>query len=531
MEQQPLLRMEGISKRFPGVQALDNVDFEVYPGEILGFVGENGAGKSTLVKILSGVYYKDQGSIWFNGQPVEIRSPHEAQEIGITTIYQELALVPYLSVAENIFLNREPRRVRQIGLVDFRTQKRQAEEIMADLGVEIPGDRLVKDLTVAAQQMVEIAKAVSRNASLILMDEPTSALSSKEVDALFNLMHRLKERGVSVVFISHRLEEVLEVVDRIIVMRDGRRVGTLRRDEADETKIIRMMVGREVGLFPKEDAPIGEPVLEVRNISGANGVKDVSFSVRRGEIVGLAGLVGAGRTEVARLICGADRLTAGTILLNGKEVKINSPGDAVENGIGWVPEDRKQHGLVLMMDVKSNITLAILRRISGLAGAVRARSERQVAQEYVKALSIATPSISQTTSNLSGGNQQKVVVAKWLSAKPKLLIMDEPTRGIDVGAKAEVHALMSRLAKEGMGILMISSEMPEIIGMSDRVIVMCQGRVTGEFSRPNLSQEEIMTCATRFLKVDAVVDETGAVVAPAWPGEGEVETEPKAAEG
>jgi ABC-type sugar transport system ATPase subunit len=522
MEQQPLLRMEGISKRFADVQALQDVDFEVYPGEILGFVGENGAGKSTLVKILSGVYHRDQGSVWFRGQPVEIRSPHEAQEAGITTIYQELALVPHLSVAENIFLNREPRRVRQIGLVDFKAQKRQAEEILADMGVEIPGDRMVKDLTVAAQQMVEIAKAVSRNASLILMDEPTSALSSKEVDALFALMRRLKEKGVSVVFISHRLEEVLQVVDRIIVMRDGHRVGTLAREEATTAGIIRLMVGREVGLFPKQDAPIGEPILEVRNISGNNGVREVSFSVRKGEIVGLAGLVGAGRTEVARLICGVDCLTEGSILLGGKEIKIRNTGDAVEWGIGWVPEDRKQHGLVLMMDVKSNITLAILRRLSGWTGTIRARSERDIAQEYVKALSIATPSISQITSNLSGGNQQKVVVAKWLSAKPKLLIMDEPTRGIDVGAKSEVHALMSRLAQEGMGILMISSEMPEIIGMSDRVIVMCQGRVTGEFSRPNLSQEEIMTCATRFLKVDAV-DETGAVIAPNVEGGYDVE--------
>jgi ABC-type sugar transport system ATPase subunit len=396
-----------------------------------------------------------------------------------------------------------------------------AEEIMFDLGVEIPGDRLVKDLTVAAQQMVEIARAISRNASLILMDEPTSALSSKEVDALFNLMRRLKERGVSVVFISHRLEEVLAVVDRIIVMRDGQRVGTMLRAEATETNIIRMMVGRAVGLFPKEEAQVGETVVEVRNLSGANGVRDVSFNIRQGEIVGLAGLVGAGRTEVARLITGADRLSAGEILIEGKPVKIKDTADAVRAGIGWVPEDRKQHGLVLMMDVKSNISLAILKRISGTLGRINAKSEREIAEEYVTALSIATPGISQTVSNLSGGNQQKVVVAKWLSAKPKLLIMDEPTRGIDVGAKAEVHALMSRLAKEGMAILMISSEMPEIIGMSDRVIVMCQGRVTGEFARPNLSQEEIMTCATRFLKLDAV-DETGAVIAPTETGDHEV---------
>ena len=513
MDKQPLLRMESISKRFPGVQALEDVDFEVYPGEVLGFLGENGAGKSTLVKILSGVYTKDQGTIWFKGQPVEIHSPHEAQNVGITTIYQELALVPYLSVAENIFLNREPRLFRPLGMVDFRLMKQQAEGIMADLGVEIPGDKLVKELTVAAQQMVEIAKAISRNASLILMDEPTSALSSKEVDALFSLMGRLKEKGVGVVFISHRLEEVLEVVDRIIVMRDGHRVGELARAEATKTKIIQMMVGREVSLFPKEEAQIGEPILEVRNLSGSNGVKDVSLTVHKGEIVGLAGLVGAGRTEVARLICGADRVTGGSLIVDGKEVQIHHTGDAVDQGIGWVPEDRKQHGLVLGMDVKSNISLAILKRISGVTGAINAGKEREIALHYVDTLSIATPGIGQTVSNLSGGNQQKVVLAKWLSSKPKLLIMDEPTRGIDVGAKAEVHALMSHLAQEGMGILMISSEMPEIIGMSDRVMVMCQGRITGEFARPNLSQEEIMTAATRFLRLEAV-DETGAEVAP-----------------
>jgi ribose transport system ATP-binding protein len=508
MAEQPLLRMEQISKRFAGVQALDSVDFEVQPGELLGFMGENGAGKSTLVKVLSGVYARDHGTIYWRGQPVEIRSPHEAQGIGISTIYQELALVPHLSVAENIFLNRECRRVRQAGLVDFREQERQAEAIMADLGVEIKGNKLVKQLTVAAQQMVEIAKAVSRNASLIVMDEPTSALSSKEVTALFDLMRRLKEKGVSVVFISHRLEEVLSVVDRIIVMRDGHRVGELSRAEATESSIIRMMVGREVGLFPKQEAPIGGPLLEVRNLCGDNGVRDISFTVHKGEILGLAGLIGAGRTETARLICGADRLTSGSIRIDGKEVKIHNPSKAVENGIGWIPEDRKQHGLVLGMTVKENVTLTILKRISNALGAVRGRSERDISQHYVDALQIATPSLSQVVRNLSGGNQQKVVLAKWLSSKPRILIMDEPTRGIDVGAKAEVHALMSSLAQEGMAIVMISSEMPEIMGMSDRVIVMCQGRVTGEYERAQLSQEQIMADATRFLALDAL--ESGA---------------------
>ena len=502
METEPLLRTEGISKSFPGVQALDNVDFEVYPGEILGFVGENGAGKSTLVKVLSGVYHKNQGTIWLDGKVVEPRTPQEAQNLGISTIYQELALVPHLSVAENIFLNREPRRVPVIGMVDFPKMNRQAKEILHDLGADVPVNKPVRELPVAAQQMVEIAQAVSQNAGLIQMDEPTSALSSKEVDALFALMRRLKEKGVPVVFISHRLEEILQVVDRIIVMRDGRRVGTLPISEATEEKIIRLMVGRDVGLFPKEDADVGAPVLEARNLSG-DGIRDVSFTVRKGEIVGLAGLVGAGRTDLARLICGVDRLSGGEILVDGESVKIGSPADAVKYGIGWVPEDRKQHGLILRMDVKENTTMPILKRISNMLAAVQTKKETEIAGHYVEALSIVTPSLSQAVNNLSGGNQQKVVLAKWLSSEPKALIMDEPTRGVDVGAKAEVHALMSRLAQQGMGILMISSEMPEIIGMSDRVIVMCQGRVTGEFERDEMSQEEIMTCATKFLSLDA----------------------------
>ncbi len=503
MANEPLLRMENISKSFPGVQALDNVNFEVYPGEILGFVGENGAGKSTLIKILAGVYSKDSGTIWFNGKVVEPRSPQDAQALGISTIFQELVLIPHLSVSENIFLNQEPRRVPALGMVDFREMRIKAEALLHDLGTAIPGNKLVRDLTVAAQQMVEIAKAMSHNARLILMDEPTSALSSKEVDALFHLMRQLKARGVSVVFVSHRLEEIREVVDRVIVMRDGHRVGELPVAEATEEKLIQYMVGRKVGLFPKEEAEISTPVLEVRNLSGKNGVQNVSFTVRRGEIVGLAGLIGAGRTEVVRLICGIDPMTSGEILIDGKPVKINSPVTAVEHGIGWVPEDRKQHGLVLSMSVAQNISMAILQRLSNALGVLNVKEENTLARQHVESLSIATPGVGQTVRNLSGGNQQKVVLAKWLSTKPKVLIMDEPTRGIDVGAKAEVHALMSQLAKQGIGILMISSEMPEIIGMSDRVIVLCQGRITGEFSRTEATQEQIMTAATKFIKLDA----------------------------
>lgn len=506
METKPLLRMANISKQFPGVQALDNVDFEVYPGEILGLVGENGAGKSTLVKILSGVYNRDAGTIWLGDTPIEPRSPQHAQELGISTIYQELALIPHLSVGENIFLNREPRLIPLLGMVDFRKMHSEAEQILHGLGTEVPGRILVKNLKVAAQQMVEIAKAVSQNARIILMDEPTSALSSREVDALFAMMRRLKEQGVPVVFISHRLEEILQVVDRIIIMRDGHRVGTLPIVEATEEKIIQLMVGRKVGLFPKQDTEIAEPVLEVRNLSSNNGVRNVSFAVRKGEIVGLAGLVGAGRTEVARAICGIDRVTDGEILIDGQRVHIHSPADAVQHGIGWIPEDRKQHGLLLRMTVAQNTTMAILRRISNVLAITNTKEERAIATRYVDILSIATPSVNQIINNLSGGNQQKVVLAKWLSSNPKILIMDEPTRGIDVGAKAEFHALMSQLAGQGLAILMISSEMPEIVGMSDRVIVLCQGRVTGEFQRDNMSQEVIMTSATKFIKLDSIAD-------------------------
>lgn len=491
--------MVGITKHFPGVQALNNVDFEVFPGEILGFLGENGAGKSTLIKILSGIYAADQGTIWFNGQAINPRNPHDAQRLGISTIHQELALALNLTVAENIFLNREPRL--SFGRVDFARMNRAAEELLRDLGTAIPGDKKISELTVAAQQMVEIAKAVSHQANLILMDEPTSALSAREVDALFALMRRLKERGVAVVFISHRLDEVRQIVDRVIVMRDSQRVGTMPISEASEEQIIRMMVGRNVILANKAATPIGDPLLEVRNVTGHNGVQRVNLTVRKGEVVGISGLVGAGRTELIRLICGVDRMVEGEIRIAGKPVKIHSPADAVAHGIGWVPEDRKAHGLVLGMSVQENSSMAILPRLSNWLGRVYPQRERESAEHYVKVLDIVTPSVSQTVRNLSGGNQQKVVLAKWLSSTPQLLIVDEPTRGIDVGAKSEIHKLLAELAQQGIAILMISSELPEILAMSDRIIVMCQGRVTGEFTREQANQEAIMTAATQFLSI------------------------------
>jgi len=500
IEKDPLLRVEHLSKRFPGVQALDDVGLEIYPGELVGLVGENGAGKSTLIKIISGVIPKDQGHTRFQGVLEELSTPQDAQTLGISTIHQELAIVPGLSVAKNLFLNREPLKYRTVPVVDANRLISDAQLILNDLGINVDANALVGDLTIARQQMVEIARAVTRDAKLILMDEPTSALSSAEVNTLFEIIARLKSRGVSVVFISHRLDEVLRIADRIVVMRDGRVVGTLISKETNEEQIVRLMVGRVIGLFPKQKTEIGSPILEIRNLSGSDFVQNVHLTINRGEIVGLAGLIGAGRTELARLICGADAYKQGEIILDGKSIEIKSPADAVRYGIGYIPENRKTHGLVLLMNVKENITLAILDRITRLFGFIHRERQTDVAKEYVEKLSILTPSLTQRVENLSGGNQQKVVLAKWLCSNPKVMIMDEPTRGIDVGAKAEVHALMSRLAREGMGILMISSELPEILGMSDRIVVMCQGRVTGEFTRENASQEAIMTCATQFMR-------------------------------
>jgi ribose transport system ATP-binding protein len=506
MEKKILLKATGISKQFPGVKALKNVDFEVYEGDVIGLVGENGAGKSTLMKILSGAYALDSGVIEFRGQSYQPHGPAEAQAFGISTIYQELALIPYLTVAENIFLNREPRLPFTPGFINYSKMNNDAQELLAQLGMTVPATRQLKTLPIAAQQMVEIAKAISRSAQLIIMDEPTSSLASNDISLLFTLIKRLKERGIAVIFIGHRMEEVLGIADRIIVMRDGERVGTLPIKEANEEQIIRLMVGRKIDLYPKQSTELGTPVLEVRNLSDENFIQNVNLIVRRGEIVGMAGLIGAGRTEVARMIFGADPKMAGQILIDGVEKTIDSPLKAVQAGLGLIPEDRKQQGLVLGLDVKENITLSIIKRISGFLGLVLRNKQDETAIYYKDRLNIQTPGLWQLTRNLSGGNQQKIVIAKWLSMSPKLLILDEPTRGIDIGAKAEVHALMSQLTSQGIGILMISSELPEILGMSDRVIVMCNGRITGEFNREELqrsdAQERIIAFATRYSTTD-----------------------------
>ena len=494
-----ILRMEGIFKAFPGVQALDNVDFEAAAGKVVALVGENGAGKSTLMKILCGAYRRDAGLIFLHGQETEIESPYHAQQLGISIIYQEFNLTPNQSAAANIFIAREPQQQglgRVFNFVDRRRMEREAQEHLNWVGARVPATALIRDLSVAQQQMVEVAKALAVDARIIIMDEPTSALGEDEVETLFEIIGTLKEQGIAIIFITHRLEEVLRIADRVVVLRDGRRVGSMPIGEATPDKIIHLMVGRELTeMFHKGEAEIGEPLMEVRGLTRRGVVEDVSFALRRGEILGFAGLVGAGRTETARLLFGVDRRDAGEIWVDGKQVRIHSPIDAVAAGLGFVPEDRVLQGLVLKLPVQENIVLPTLNDHSR-AGWMDRRSLRNTAQNYVDKLNIRTPHLQQKAMFLSGGNQQKVVLAKWLALQPKVLIMDEPTRGIDVGAKAEVHALMSQLAQAGMGIIMISSELPEILGMSDRVLVMHEGRVAALLDQAEATQEKIMAYAS-----------------------------------
>ncbi|MFN8591605.1 MAG: sugar ABC transporter ATP-binding protein [Thermomicrobiales bacterium] len=500
----PLLHMTGIDKTFPGVHALDQVDITVYRGECVALIGENGAGKSTLMKILSGVYQPDGGEIWFDGKTIALQSPRQAQELGISIIYQEFNLMPNLSVAENVFVGREP---NSGGFVARRKMEADTRALLDTLGVDLDPHAIVRNLSVAEQQMVEIAKALSFNAQLVIMDEPTSALTDREVENLIKIVHNLKARGLGVIFITHRLDEIFQMCDWVTVLRDGRNAGEIPIEQATTDGIVRMMVGRNLDdLFEKEESLVdlqAVPVLEVRGLSRTGTaldasqivLHDVSFSVRAGEIVGLAGLVGSGRTEVARSIFGADHFDQGEISISGQKVVIASPRDAIRNGVGLVPEDRKLQGLVLGLAVRENITLPSLAGLVRL-GFVQLREEQDVAKRFVDSLRIRTPSLEQKVVNLSGGNQQKVVIAKWLALRPKLLILDEPTRGIDVGAKAEVHHLIAELAAQGVAVLMISSELPEILGMSDRVLVMREGRIVADIPRLEASQESIMRYAT-----------------------------------
>ncbi|WP_026369335.1 sugar ABC transporter ATP-binding protein [Kallotenue papyrolyticum] len=494
-----LLELRGISKRFGGIQALDSVDFSLRRGEVMALVGENGAGKSTLIKIIAGVHQPDSGTLAIDGQPVRLRTPAEAQRLGIAVIYQEFNLTPNQTVAENVFLHRPPRRpglAGRLGLVDHRARAQATGALLNQLGAPIDPQRPVAELSVAQQQLTEIAKALAQNARIIIMDEPTSALPDEEVEVLLAIVRRLRERGVTIVFVSHRLEEIRRIADRVTVLRDGRLVAVLPISEASDERLISLMVGRAIDhLFPKTPLTPGDEVLRVEGLSRRGVLHNVSFSLRRGEILGLAGLIGAGRTETARCIFGADRADSGRILLAGRPVTIRSPRDAVALGIGYVPEDRKQQGLVLEMSVRHNITLGVLHRLTR-AGLVRWPAVDRLAYDYAQRLRLRPARIDLPVVQLSGGNQQKVVLAKWLALQPRVLILDEPTRGIDVGAKAEVHALIDQLAQAGIGILLISSELPEVLSMSDRILVMAEGEIVGELSRAQATQERVLELAS-----------------------------------
>lgn len=487
--------MSGISKRYPGVVALDNVHFEVLPGEVHALCGENGAGKSTLMKILAGAERRDVGEIRLNGEAVQIETPQDAMHLGINIIYQEFNLVPHLSAAENIFLGREPSAALP-GFIDFRKLYRDAQDVMDSLGVPVDVRAEVSRLSVAQQQMVEIGKATSRNSRIIAMDEPSATLTDHELQNLFELIKKLRSQGVGIIYISHRMEEIFSICDRVTVFRDGHHVATKRIEDTDREDVIKMMVGRELKeSIPKRPATPGEPILEVKGLTRKGVFHDISFTVRRGEIVGIGGLVGAGRTEVARAIFGADPIDAGEIRFEGQVIRPRSPREAIEKGIGLVPEDRKSLGLVLNMVVRENTTLANLDLLSTL-GFVNRKKENEVSEQYKRDLRIRTPTIEQEVRNLSGGNQQKVVLAKWLFTQSRLLIFDEPTRGIDVGSKVEIYELMNDLAAKGAGMIMISSELPELLGMSDRILVMHEGRLAGELSRAEATQERVMQLAT-----------------------------------
>ena len=489
----PVLVMDRITKDFPGVRALGGVTLEVRRGEVHALVGENGAGKSTLMKILAGAVLGDKGEIRIEGRPVEIASPHAAQELGVSMIYQEFNLVPHLTVAENIWLGREPQVLP--GIIDWGRMFRDAAAVLARLGVNIDPRTPVARLSVAQQQMVEIAKAISARAKLIVMDEPSATLTEHELARLFDLIRALRDDGVSIVYISHRLEEIFEIADRVTVLRDGQVIGTHQVRDVTKDDIIRMMVGRQLtAQIPKRQVEMGQEALRVEGLSGGI-VRDVSFVVRAGEIVCLTGLVGAGRTEVARLIFGAEPRASGHIFIHGKEARIRSPRDAIRHGVGFVTEDRKEQGLVLGLTVRENVTLAHLDLLSHY-GFIRRQQERSAARRFIEALGIRTPSPEQVTRNLSGGTQQKVVLAKWLLTESRVLLFDEPTRGIDVGAKAEIYQLMGGLAASGVAMVMITSELPEAIGMGDRILVMHEGRIAAEMPRAEATQEQIMFYAT-----------------------------------
>lgn len=495
--QQPVVQIRRLSKAFSGVRAIENVDFELLPGEVHALMGENGAGKSTMMKVLAGIYEKDSGEILVDGREVNIDSPRAAQDLGISIIHQELNLMNHLSAAQNIFIGREPRR---LGIfVHEEPLNRQASEIFKSMRLHLDPRIEVGRLTVAKQQMVEIAKALSFDARVLIMDEPTAALNGEEVADLFAIIRKLKEHGVGIVYISHKMDELKQIADRITVMRDGQYVATVPMATTSMDTIISMMVGRELGDASNHapDTSRNDTVLEVRNLNRGRTIRDVNFTLRKGEILGFAGLMGAGRTEVARAVFGADPVDSGEILIRGKKVTIRTPKDAVTLGIGYLSEDRKHFGLATGLDVESNIVLSSMRRFLRLGAFVDEGRTREAAERYVKQLQIKTSSVEKQVKLLSGGNQQKIVIAKWLLRDCDILFFDEPTRGIDIGAKSEIYKLLDALAAQGKAIVMISSELPEVLRMSHRILVMCEGRITGELPGRGTTQEAVMQLATQ----------------------------------
>jgi rhamnose transport system ATP-binding protein len=494
MNRRVLLRATGVAKAYDGVQALKGISFELRGGEVHALIGENGAGKTTLIKIITGAVTADRGEIEVNGLVVADNSPRRAKELGIAAIYQEPSLFPELTVAENIALGQEPGGLWR--LVDWKGRRQRADELLAQVGARLDENADAGVLTMPEQQLTEIARAIGAKAQVLIMDEPTASLTEEETQNLYRVIRKLREQGTGIIYISHRLDELIEIADRVTVLRDGEVVGTRLMTEVDRAELIRMMVGRELSaVFPKRQVEVGDVVLELRNLSSlGGGLRSIDLKIRAGEIVGVAGLVGAGRTELARVLFGLDSSTGGEVLLKGSLVEIDSPAQAIEKGIAYLPEDRRQHGVILDMAINANITLALLRKLTRF-GSLDFQRENELASDYVRRIGIKTPSIFNQVSTLSGGNQQKVALSRWLATKPLILILDEPTQGIDVGAKSEIHSLMGELAAQGMAILMISSDLPEVLGMSDRVAVMRAGTIVGLLDRAEATQQRILALA------------------------------------
>jgi len=489
----PAVALRGVSKRFAATQALSDVTLELRAGEVHALVGENGAGKSTLVKILAGIHTPDTGTVELDGQPVVLRGPAHARDLGIAVVHQEPRLFPDLSVAENVFMGHAPSG--PLGSIDWRAMRREAKSLFDILDVRFDVQAPVRGLSMADQQLIEIAKALSVEAKVLVLDEPTASLSAHEVERLFTIVRGLRDRGVAVLFVSHRLGEVFDLCDRSTVLRDGKHVITTSTRELTTADLIRHMVGRQVSLFPKVDTEAGDVLLEVAGLTRTGEFEDVTFSVRAGEIVGMAGLVGAGRTEVARVLFGIDQRDAGTVRVGGRDVRFASPSEAMDAGVAYLPEDRHQEGLVLDFSIAENVTLPILRRLFPRL-LTHASTERAVAREYTERFNVRMTGVDQPVGALSGGNQQKVVLAKWLASKPRVLILDEPTRGIDIGAKVEVHRLIADLAAAGLAVILISSDLPEVLAMSDRILVLHEGRLTAEIPRARATEERVMFAAT-----------------------------------